>query len=231
MYICTTYAVSDTWEKKSERLVTDVYLTFSPKRIQCIQLTSFKIIFTAKISREILISAWKRVPGVSSAPFIAFFLSLFSPFAGALLSTVLHHLDVTGLASSPQRTDKLPSNNILHSCDLLFARSLLRFFSYHRNANDSSAVFIHRQPSKRSRRIMRGVVAVIAATVAFLALPSSGRSSFSIDFSRDTFLLDGEPFRYVAGSMHYFRVPPQLWRDRLRCEGGMEGRCEGLASS
>lgn len=29
------------------------------------------------------------------------------------------------------------------------------------------------------------------------------------------FLLNGEPFRIVAGAMHYFRVPREYWRDRL----------------
>ena len=29
------------------------------------------------------------------------------------------------------------------------------------------------------------------------------------------FLLDGQPFRILAGAMHYFRIPPQTWRDRL----------------
>ncbi len=30
-----------------------------------------------------------------------------------------------------------------------------------------------------------------------------------------SFLLNGEPFRVVAGAMHYFRVPREYWRDRL----------------
>ncbi|MFF2631746.1 beta-galactosidase family protein [Microbacterium sp. NPDC058021] len=30
------------------------------------------------------------------------------------------------------------------------------------------------------------------------------------------FLLDGEPHRIISGAMHYFRVHPDLWRDRLR---------------
>ncbi|MCS5735961.1 glycoside hydrolase family 35 protein [Herbiconiux daphne] len=30
------------------------------------------------------------------------------------------------------------------------------------------------------------------------------------------FLLDGEPFRILAGALHYFRVHPDLWRDRIR---------------
>lgn len=30
------------------------------------------------------------------------------------------------------------------------------------------------------------------------------------------FLLDGHPFRLLSGGLHYFRVHPQQWRDRLR---------------
>ncbi|NUP98995.1 MAG: beta-galactosidase [Armatimonadetes bacterium] len=33
--------------------------------------------------------------------------------------------------------------------------------------------------------------------------------------SGDRFLLDGEPFRLLAGALHYFRVMPDRWRDRL----------------
>lgn len=28
--------------------------------------------------------------------------------------------------------------------------------------------------------------------------------------------MDGQPFRYVSGSAHYFRIPREYWRDRLR---------------
>jgi len=38
-------------------------------------------------------------------------------------------------------------------------------------------------------------------------------STFATDNSR--FLLDGKPFRILAGAMHYFRVPPAYWQDRL----------------
>ncbi|MDC0765411.1 glycoside hydrolase family 35 protein [Streptomyces sp. HD] len=34
--------------------------------------------------------------------------------------------------------------------------------------------------------------------------------------SSDGFLLHGEPFRIISGAMHYFRVHPDLWADRLR---------------
>ena len=44
--------------------------------------------------------------------------------------------------------------------------------------------------------------------------PSSNRS-FYIDFANDTFVRDGAPFRYVSGSIHPYRVPHELWHDRL----------------
>lgn len=45
---------------------------------------------------------------------------------------------------------------------------------------------------------------------------SGGGRSFVIDYSNNQFLKDGKPFRYVSGSLHYFRVPRAYWRDRLR---------------
>jgi len=39
--------------------------------------------------------------------------------------------------------------------------------------------------------------------------------SFTIDHENDSFLKDGEQFRFVAGSLHYFRVHPSSWADRL----------------
>lgn len=32
---------------------------------------------------------------------------------------------------------------------------------------------------------------------------------------RDRFYMDGEPFKIISGSIHYFRVVPEYWRDRL----------------
>ncbi|XP_054441610.1 beta-galactosidase-1-like protein [Pteronotus mesoamericanus] len=48
-----------------------------------------------------------------------------------------------------------------------------------------------------------------------LLLPQAGSRSFVVDRDHDRFLLDGAPFRYVSGSLHYFRVPRVLWADRL----------------
>ncbi|GFO02595.1 beta-galactosidase [Plakobranchus ocellatus] len=39
--------------------------------------------------------------------------------------------------------------------------------------------------------------------------------SFQIDYTRNTFLKDEQPFRYVSGSFHYSRVHPDYWKDRL----------------
>ncbi|GIY33860.1 beta-galactosidase [Caerostris darwini] len=39
--------------------------------------------------------------------------------------------------------------------------------------------------------------------------------SFTVDYKNNCFLKDGKPFRYVSGSVHYFRVPPEYWHDRI----------------
>ncbi|TGZ69408.1 hypothetical protein CRM22_003762 [Opisthorchis felineus] len=39
--------------------------------------------------------------------------------------------------------------------------------------------------------------------------------SFTIDPNTHTFLKNGAPFQYIAGSFHYFRIPTLYWRDRL----------------
>ncbi|XP_077548500.1 beta-galactosidase-like [Haemaphysalis longicornis] len=44
---------------------------------------------------------------------------------------------------------------------------------------------------------------------------AKGNRSISIDHSQKQFLKDGQPFRFVAGELHYFRVPPEYWKDRL----------------
>ena len=44
-------------------------------------------------------------------------------------------------------------------------------------------------------------------------------SSFTIE--QNHFLLDGQPFRILSGAMHYFRIHPQYWKDRLLKLRGM----------
>ncbi len=39
--------------------------------------------------------------------------------------------------------------------------------------------------------------------------------SFRIDQQKGQFLKDGQQFRYISGEIHYFRIHPSLWNDRL----------------
>lgn len=47
----------------------------------------------------------------------------------------------------------------------------------------------------------------------FLEIP---KPTFTIDYEKNEFLKDGEVFRYVSGSLHYFRVPQLYWKDRIQ---------------
>ncbi|XP_058146572.1 beta-galactosidase isoform X2 [Dasypus novemcinctus] len=44
---------------------------------------------------------------------------------------------------------------------------------------------------------------------------NASQRTFEVSYGRDCFLKDGQPFRYVSGSMHYSRVPRFYWKDRL----------------
>ncbi|XP_061883069.1 beta-galactosidase [Entelurus aequoreus] len=46
-------------------------------------------------------------------------------------------------------------------------------------------------------------------------LSISASRSFSVDYENDCFRKDGEPFRYISGSIHYSRIPRAYWKDRL----------------
>ncbi|XP_071517532.1 beta-galactosidase-like [Panulirus ornatus] len=73
---------------------------------------------------------------------------------------------------------------------------------------------------------MRGITNTSILCIFYLlALLAFGRSnvqerssnkSFVIDYNNNQFLKDGQPFRYISGSIHYFRVIPSDWRDRLK---------------
>ncbi|CAJ0581957.1 unnamed protein product, partial [Mesorhabditis spiculigera] len=44
----------------------------------------------------------------------------------------------------------------------------------------------------------------------------NGDQSFKVDLDGRQFLLDGKPFRYMSGEIHYFRIHPDQWEDRLK---------------
>ncbi|KAM9187502.1 beta-galactosidase isoform 3-T3 [Dugong dugon] len=46
-------------------------------------------------------------------------------------------------------------------------------------------------------------------------LHNASQRMFKIDYSQNYFLKDGQPFRYISGSIHYHRVPSFYWKDRL----------------
>ena len=48
-----------------------------------------------------------------------------------------------------------------------------------------------------------------------LGLHNATQRTFQIDYHHNCFLKDGQPFRYISGSIHYFRVPRFNWKDRL----------------
>ena len=49
-------------------------------------------------------------------------------------------------------------------------------------------------------------------------LPKKGKlyeSTGTLKFKDGKFILDGKPFRILSGAMHYFRVRPEQWKDRM----------------
>nr|XP_040057137.1 beta-galactosidase-1-like protein [Gasterosteus aculeatus aculeatus] len=63
-----------------------------------------------------------------------------------------------------------------------------------------------------------GVALFVAVNLVCLSAGGnlvSGERSFSIDYKNNCFLKDGKPFRYISGSIHYSRIPPYYWKDRL----------------
>ena len=49
--------------------------------------------------------------------------------------------------------------------------------------------------------------------VAAIVHTCGAAPSFTI--ANDSFILDGAPYIMKSGSLHYFRVQPSLWADRL----------------
>jgi len=37
-----------------------------------------------------------------------------------------------------------------------------------------------------------------------------------VDHERNEFLKDGKVFRYIAGSLNYFRIPKPYWKNRIQ---------------
>ncbi|KAJ1263835.1 hypothetical protein BS78_09G217200 [Paspalum vaginatum] len=51
--------------------------------------------------------------------------------------------------------------------------------------------------------------------LALFSLVGGGEASRRFWIENDTFLKDGTPFQIVGGDVHYFRIVPEYWKDRL----------------
>ncbi|VUZ48516.1 unnamed protein product [Hymenolepis diminuta] len=71
-------------------------------------------------------------------------------------------------------------------------------------------------------KILFVATAISALTFFFCCYLSSPRTFF-IDTENRVFVKDGKPFRFISGSMHYFRIPRIYWMDRL-----MKAKAAGL---
>src|SRR5438132_2165525 len=63
---------------------------------------------------------------------------------------------------------------------------------------------------------MNHLILLQVLVIVLVSYRSQAKPSFTVDYEHDTFLKDGKPFRYVSGSIHYFRVPHEYWKDRLQ---------------
>ncbi|KAL4450728.1 hypothetical protein ABPG77_001084 [Micractinium sp. CCAP 211/92] len=48
------------------------------------------------------------------------------------------------------------------------------------------------------------------------ASPTAASHANNLTIKDDVFLLNGEPYQIISGSMHYFRIHPAYWEDRLQ---------------
>ncbi|XP_037080496.1 beta-galactosidase-like [Pollicipes pollicipes] len=91
-----------------------------------------------------------------------------------------------------------------------------------RGRERQSAVHAAAPAVRLALRVMWSHLLLLVALLAVLPAPGqavqtfSASPSFAIDYATGTFVRDGVPFRYVAGTVHYFRVPRAYWADRLR---------------
>ncbi|XP_054717732.1 beta-galactosidase-like [Uloborus diversus] len=56
---------------------------------------------------------------------------------------------------------------------------------------------------------------IFASVIVLTCISMVLSRKFTVDYENNCFLKDGKPFRYVSGSIHYFRVPPEFWHDRI----------------
>lgn len=63
--------------------------------------------------------------------------------------------------------------------------------------------------------VERYVEAKVSSNVKIVGERKSRHSGPSLTFGEKEFLLQGKPLRILSGAIHYFRVVPEYWKDRL----------------
>jgi hypothetical protein len=76
--------------------------------------------------------------------------------------------------------------------------------------------------SLRNQRVIIVTASTLLAWIFYYYVLGRGPPRPTKSFSRSSvttvgqeFRLEGQPFRILSGSIHYFRVPPEYWKDRL----------------
>ncbi|CAH0748179.1 unnamed protein product [Diatraea saccharalis] len=64
--------------------------------------------------------------------------------------------------------------------------------------------------------ISAGVPTVIKINDDYDVTMAEEKTSHTISIVGNEFMLDGQPLHIISGSLHYFRLPSEYWRDRLR---------------
>src|SRR6478752_6497659 len=75
-----------------------------------------------------------------------------------------------------------------------------------------------RQPAglHRHRQVAPPAAGRAAARPAASRIHPTRRTMTTFEIAGDDFVLDGEPHRILSGALHYFRVHPEDWADRIR---------------
>ncbi|XP_050533362.1 beta-galactosidase-like [Daktulosphaira vitifoliae] len=62
--------------------------------------------------------------------------------------------------------------------------------------------------------LLLSLLANITGTLS--ALLGISKPTFTVDYNNNELLMDGKFFRFVSGSLHYFRIPKAFWKDRIQ---------------
>jgi beta-galactosidase len=65
------------------------------------------------------------------------------------------------------------------------------------------------------------VSSIFSFGLFLLVFQGSAQQKHEFSLGDSAFLLDGKPFQMISGEMHYTRIPPDCWRDRMKMAKAM----------